>query len=120
MAKLNRQTGSNILCLRKDKQLIELKGIINQYCDKNGLERVFGENGYITGLSQKRFSYNFNKVKEVLEPMGKWHEILTIDKNKFKKVVDSLPYKIKKQIDQAKTLEREFKVISVSKGKGLP
>ena len=98
-----------------NKRLMELKEILNQYCDKNGLDRVFGENGYITRLLQQRFAYNFNKVKQVLEPIGKWHEILTIDKTKFKKVVDSLPYDLKKQIDQAKTLEREFKVISVSK-----
>ncbi|MBL7155420.1 MAG: PD-(D/E)XK nuclease family protein [Candidatus Portnoybacteria bacterium] len=98
-----------------NKRLMELKEILNQYCDKNGLDRVFGENGYITRLPQQRFTYNFNKVKQVLEPIGKWHQILTIDKTKFKKVVDSLPYELKKQIDQAKTLEREFKVISVTK-----
>lgn len=98
-----------------NKRLMELKEVLNQYCDKNGLDRVFGENGYITRLLQQRFTYNFNKVKQVLEPIGKWHEILTIDKTKFKKVVDSLPYDLKKQIDQAKTLGREFKVISVSK-----
>jgi RecB family exonuclease len=98
-----------------NKRIMELKGMINQYCDKHGLDRVFSENGYITRLSQKRFTYDFNKVKEVLEPIGKWNEILTIDVAKFKKVVDSLPYHLKKQIDQAKKLEGEFKVITVSK-----
>ncbi|PIV10034.1 MAG: hypothetical protein COS49_02720 [Candidatus Portnoybacteria bacterium CG03_land_8_20_14_0_80_41_10] len=100
---------------RDNQRLGELKGMLNQYFDQKGLERVFGQNGYITRLSQKRFSYNFNKVREILEPIGKWNEILTIDSAKLKKVVDSLPYQTQKQIDQAKTLEREFKVISVSK-----
>ncbi len=105
----------------KDKQsqdnqrLNKLKEMINQYLNQKGLERLFGRNGQITRLPQKRFSYNFNKVKEVLEPMGKWNQILTIDPAKFKKIIDSLPYQAKKQIDQAKTLEREFKVISASK-----
>jgi len=98
-----------------NKRLMELKEILNQYCDKNALDRVFGENGYITRLSQQRFTYNFNKVKEVLEPINKWEEILTIDKTKFKKVVDSLPHEIKKQIDQAKKLEREFKMLKACK-----
>ena len=98
-----------------NKRLMELKGMFNQYCDKHGLDRVFGKNGYITRLPQKRFSYNFNKVREILEPIGKWHQILTIDKTKFKKTIDSLPYQLKKQIDQAKTLEREFKVIHISR-----
>jgi len=97
------------------KRIAELKEKINQYCDERGLDRVFGENGYITRQSQKRFTYDLNKVKEVLEPIGKWSEILTIDTAKFKKTIDSLPYHLKKQIDQAKTPEREFKVISASK-----
>jgi RecB family exonuclease len=97
------------------KRIGQLQSMINQYCDAHGLERVFAEQGYITRLAQQRFSYNINKVKEVLEPINKWHEILTIDPRKFKKVVDSLPYNLKQQINQAKTLEREFKVISVSR-----
>ncbi|NQV00653.1 MAG: PD-(D/E)XK nuclease family protein [Parcubacteria group bacterium] len=99
------------------KRLSELKEIINQYCDKNKIDRVFGDNGYITRLSQQRFAYNFNKVKEILEPINKWDQILTIDKVKFKKVVDSLPYDLKKQIDEAKTLEREFKVMTMKANK---
>ena len=97
------------------KRLTELKEVINQYCDENKIERIFGEDGYITRLPQQRFSYNFNKVKEILEPIGKWNEILTINVTKFKKVVDSLPYNTRKQIDQAKTLEREFKMITINK-----
>jgi len=100
---------------KNNKRLIELKTVINQYCDENKLERVFGDNGYITRLPQQRFTYNFNRVKEILEPINKWNEILTIDKAKFKKVVNSLPYDIKKQIDQAKKLEREFKTITISR-----
>jgi len=100
-----------------NKRINELKQIINKYCDNKSIDRVFGDEGYITRLSQQRFSYNFNKVKEILEPIGKWKEILTIDKVKFKKVINSLPYDLKKQIDQTKTLDKEFKVISTSKNK---
>jgi len=100
---------------QENKRLMELKQMLNQYCDKKGFDRVFSKEGYITRLIQQRFTYNFNKVKEVLEPIGKWNDILTIDKTKFKKVVNSLPYELKKQINQAKTLEKEFKVISISK-----
>lgn len=99
------------------KRLSELKEIINQYCDENKIDRVFGDNGYITRLSQQRFAYNFNKIKEILEPINKWNQILTIDKVKFKKVIESLPYDLKKQIDEVKTLEREFKVMTMKANK---
>ncbi len=94
------------------KRIGELKDLINQYCDENNLERVFADEGQITRLPQQRFSYNFNQVKKVLEPIGKWNEILTIDTTKFKKVIDSLSYEKKKEIEKTKTLQREFKVIS--------
>ncbi len=97
------------------KRIGELKELINQYCDENDLERVFADEGHITRLSQQRFSYNFNQVKKVLEPIGKWNQILTIDTAKFKKVIDSLPYQEKKEIEKTKTLQREFKVISGKK-----
>jgi len=95
----------------------ELKLAINQYCDANKIDRVFGEDGQITRSTQKRFSYNFSKVKEILEPMGKWNEILTINTPKFRKLIETLPHYLKKEIDQTKTLEREFKVISAVKKK---
>ena len=99
------------------RRLGELKTAINQYCDANKIDRVFGEDGQITRSIQKRFNYDFNKVKKILEKINKWNEILTIDKTKFKKVIETLPYYLKKEIDQTKILEREFKVISAIKKK---
>lgn len=102
----------------KDKQnqasqrLAQLKEEINRYLDQQGLERIFGQSGQITRLPQKRFSYDFNKVKEILEPLGKWEAVLTIDSAKFKKLINQLPYPIKSQIEQTKKIEREFKVLS--------
>ena len=97
------------------KRLGELKEMINQYCDSKGIDRVFGDDGYITRLPQQRFSYNLDKVRQVLEPIGKWDYILTIDKTKFKKIVDSLSYDLRKQINEAKTLDREFKMLKIWK-----
>ena len=97
------------------KRLSELKDMINKYCDANQLDRVFSDQGHITRLAQKRFSYDAKKLREILEPLGKWNQILTVDKTKFKKIVDSLPSDTRKQIDAAKTLEKEFKVITMRK-----
>lgn len=97
------------------KRLVELKEMINKYCDANQVDRVFADQGQITRLTQKRFKYDAEKLKEILQPLGKWDEILTVNITKFKKVVDSLPYDIRKQIDQIKTLEKEFKMMKISK-----
>jgi len=97
------------------KRIAELKKFINQYCDEKGIDRVFGEDGYITRLPQKRFEYDVLKLREILEPLEKWEEILTVDKNKFKKVISQLPFDLRKKIDESKKLEKEFKIITASK-----
>lgn len=102
---------------KETKRMAELKEMINRYLDQRELDRVFGQAGQITRLSQQRYSYDMKKVKEVLQPLGKWNEILTVDVRKFKKVIDSLPYDLKKKIEEAKKLEREFKVMTASKKK---
>ena len=66
-------------------------------------------------MAQKRFTYDAKKLREILEPLGKWDEILTVNIAKFKKVVDLLPYDTRKQIDEIKTLEKEFKMMKISK-----
>ena len=57
---------------KNDKRLTELKEIINNYLNQEGLERVFGENGYITRLTQMRYNYDFDKIKKALGPLDKW------------------------------------------------
>lgn len=102
--------------VQKDSQkLEELKSLINKYCDENDLERVFGEGGYITRALQKRYAYDTARVKTILEPLGVWDEVLKIDSVKLKKVISSLPSSTKKQIQETRFVEKEFKSLLVSK-----
>lgn len=60
---------------KNNKRLSKLKDIINDYLNQEGLERVFGETGYITRLSQTRHTYDINKIKKILQSLNKWKEI---------------------------------------------
>lgn len=97
------------------KKIAELKKSINLYCDENKLERVFSDERYITRLSQRRFGYDMEKVRAVLEPLGKWDEILTVNSAKLNKVIKILPPYIKKEIESAKFVEKEFKILTTSR-----
>ena len=57
---------------QNNKRLNDLKNIITSYLNKEKIERVFGENGYITRLSQVRYNYDFDKIKKALGPLDKW------------------------------------------------
>ena len=100
-----------------NKKLAELKGLINQYLDQKQMDRVFGPDGYITRTPQKRFGYDINRVKETLQPIGKWEEVLAINGTKLRKVISSLPHDLKRQIEDAKFIENEFKTINAKKDK---
>jgi RecB family exonuclease len=71
---------------KNNKRLNELKEIIERYLDKEKLERVFGEEGYITRLTQVRHNYDLSKLsKDELEKIKKEDIKYTILKASIKK-----------------------------------
>ncbi len=93
------------------KRLAELKEKISAYCDKEGVERIFSEQGFITRLTGERYRYDPEKLRQILEPRGLWNEVLAMDSSKLKKVALSLPAEVRREISQARVLDKEFKVL---------
>lgn len=102
---------------KNTRRIAELQKIINEYCDAENIERVFGDGIYITRTAQQRFSYDLLKVKTVLEPLGKWNEVISIDSIKLKSVLSDLSYEDKKKIEEAKEVKKEFKSLSLKEEK---
>lgn len=97
------------------KRMSEIKGKINKYMDEQKIERVFADSGSITRSPKKAYIYDGKALKEILEPLGKWHEILAIDSTKLKKAIESLPAEIKRELEKIKKLEKETKTITATK-----
>lgn len=97
-----------------ETRLSELKSKIGAYMESEGYERLFGDEGYISRSTQKRFAYDFNKVRAILEPLGKWEEILKADDAKLKIITKTLAPEIQVEIENAKVLSKEFTVITAS------
>lgn len=71
-----------------NKKLGELQKIIEAYLNKEKIERVFGDSGYITRLTQTRCTYDWKKLsKEELEKIKqeKKFTVLKISKKKVEK-----------------------------------
>ncbi|MCD6086122.1 PD-(D/E)XK nuclease family protein [bacterium] len=97
------------------KRLIEIRKQIENYLEKKGIERIYTEKGYLSRSSQRRKDFDFEKIKEILEPLGLWQEILKVDRNKFSQLLEKLPKEILEKIEKEASLpEKEFKSISVS------
>lgn len=78
---------------KNNKRLNELKEIINNYLNQEKIERVFGESGYITRLTQMRNIYDLKKLnKDQLEKI-KQEKKYTILKTTSKKQKSSSPPK---------------------------
>lgn len=102
---------------KNGKRLMEIKGIVGRYYDETGVERIFSDSGYLTRSAKKTFAYDVNLLKDILEPMGKWKEILTIDVAKLKSVTVSLPSAKRRLVEKAKKVEKETKSIIATKSR---
>ena len=98
-----------------DERLAELKSDIRAYMEAHGYDRVFGEDGYLTRTPQKRYRYDFEKVRAVLEPLGKWEEVLAADEKNLAVVLHGLPLEVRAEVEAARVLTKEFTVLTASR-----
>lgn len=66
----------------KDR-LGELQQIIHQYCDEHSLCQLYSDKNIISRSERKVKSYDVEKIKEILEPLGFWEQVLTFDAKKL-------------------------------------
>lgn len=100
--------------ITKDR-LAELQEKITKYMEQEGVERVFADDGIIARTLRKTYRYNAEKIRQILEPLGKWQEVLKIDGIVLKKIISTLPYSDRKEIESAKEIDKESKSFTVKK-----
>ena len=62
---------------RNNKQIKTLQASMGDFMDQEGVERVFGENGYITRIMQEREVFDTKKAQEILENIGQLEDLIT-------------------------------------------
>lgn len=100
-----------------EDKISELQARIREYMDSQGLTRVFSDDGTVAKKTIQRFSYDFEKIRALLSPIGRWEEILDADETKLKKILKELPADIRSQIEEARRVAKEYSVLSVSEKK---
>ena len=98
-----------------DEKLAEIKRQINVYLEKKGLDRVFGDEGFIVKTSQIKEEYDWEKIRPILEKRGIWAEVLGLDKKKFESLLKKLPSDTLQEIESAKTKTRTVKILKAMK-----
>ena len=102
------------MSITKDR-LAKLQDDIFQYMDREGVERVFGAQGVIAKTLRKTYKYDEKKIREILEPLDKWEEVLKIDGIALKNILESIPFDARKSIEKSKIVDKETKSLIVKK-----
>lgn len=80
------------------KRTAHVRATILAYMEKANVLRVFGSSGFITKQTQERFSFDMEKVRPMLERLGKWIDILEPDEKKLSQLLTSLPQREQDEI----------------------
>ena len=83
---------------QNDDRLDELKTFVYGFMDEQKVERVFGEEGYLTRTIREKNIYDLEKIKDILESIGRWKDILEPDEKKLEKLLPSLSDELKEKI----------------------
>jgi RecB family exonuclease len=102
------------ISITKDR-LEKLQESIVQYMDQEGVERVFGKNGVIAQTLRKTYKYDEKKLRDILEPLDKWDQVLKVDSIALRNILGTLPFQTKQEAEKAKVIDKESKSLIVKK-----
>jgi putative RecB family exonuclease len=72
------------------RRIDELAGLINAFADEHGYRRLFGSDGAaIDRRAQHVTAPVEEKVREILEPLGLWEQVLAVDPAKLNALIES-------------------------------
>ena len=72
------------------RRIDELAGLINAFADEHGYRRLFGTDGAaIDRRAQHVTAPIEDKVREILEPLGLWERVLSVDSAKLNALIES-------------------------------
>ncbi len=81
---------------KNNKRLSELGALVYGFMSQENVERVFGESGYLTKTLSERLVYDMDKIKKILEELGRWNEVV---KKKQFPILKASKIKNKKQVE---------------------
>jgi len=102
------------------KKIAELADKINVYMDLEKVERLFGKKNIISRSIQERTEWSIDEVKEILQPLGLWEEILSADIKKLNALFSKLPAQTRKKLQEKAIKLKRFTALKVLKKKVSP
>jgi putative RecB family exonuclease len=99
----------------KSDRIGELQGILSGYMDTEKIDQVFSDAGRILRTLRKTWKYDSARLRAVLEPLGKWEDVLKVDGIALKRILGVLPGDARREAEKAKVVDKESKSFIVKK-----
>ena len=99
----------------KKTELAKMQEIISDYMEQEGVERVFSDAGIIAQSVRKTYKFDEALLKDILEPLDKWEDVLKVDGMALKKIMPLLSPAARKDVESAKVLDKESKSLTIKK-----
>ena len=68
-------------------QFEETRQKLIEYCQAEGLNRVYGREHAITYKLVQKTGFNEDEVRALLEPEGLWHKVLCLDQSRLRQII---------------------------------
>mgnify|MGYP001557858524 FL=1 len=96
----------------QDARIAQIQSEFKAHMEAAGVTRLFGKEGTIAKKTVQRFGYDWDRVRAVLEPLGKWQDVLDADEANLKKILGELPPDTRSIIEEAKSIKSEYVTLS--------
>ena len=72
------------------QRIDELASLINAFCEEHGYRRLFGSDGSAVDRRPQHITTpDVERVRAILEPLGLWEQVLTVDPRKLSDLIES-------------------------------
>jgi len=97
-------------------KVLDLQAVLSRYMDKENVSQVFSDAGRIFRTLRKTYKYDEQRLRQILEPLDKWEDILKVDGIALKNILGVLPFETRKEVEKAKEIDKTSASFLVKKG----
>jgi putative RecB family exonuclease len=101
-------------------RLEEARQVIIEFCQEQGLNRVYGAGHEVTYKLMERAGFREDEVRAVLEPAGLWDKVLGFDPSRLKQLLDddAMAGDIKEKIASLRRITATYPQLWLKKSAG--
>jgi len=95
-----------------EKEIDYIKNKVDEYLVSRNLYKIESNQGCFELNDQEDYVYEWKKIKEILKPLGKWTQLIKIDRIEFNKIMREIPENIRQQINDCKIIKNKTKIVT--------